>query len=621
MQTQLSLRSGALLLIAAGALAPLLSSAAGAPPAVESLDPYVLTATRTPTDPGQLGSAVHTLTAEALADRQISTLAEALGVIPGAPLFSSGAPGAITSLFLRGANSNQTLFLVDGIRFSDPNTDYQVFLGGARLGAGDVLEIAQGPQSTLYGGEAVGGVISLRARTGSGTPGGRASFEAGSFGSVRASLSSEGSRAGWQHAVSIDGSRTDNQRSNNGFDSGNLVVRIDRRINSRISVGSTVRGFQGTYGSPGSRFANDPDNEERETNWLATAFIDLAPARGWSSHLVLGGQWRRFVAITPEAGAPTQTAVVENRRGVLDWQATFDRLERHRFLAGVTAEANDTRNTGFGSIDERQTLLAVFLQDEFTLTERVHLTAGLRSDDHDTFGRATTGRVTAAWMVWRDRLKFRASHGTAFRSPSFLDLYGQSPFYHGNPDLVPERATAWDAGFDYQFSHGRGSIGLTWFDTRFRNLISSSADFTTVENTQRARTRGAELVVRGELPGGLSVQAAYTYLQAENLTTGERLLRRPRHSASLGAQRDFGRRIRAGFGVSWVAGRQDVDAQSFAVIEGEDYVVARVHAAYRVDDRLRLHARIENLFDTIHEPVHGFPQPGVGGYAGAEWTW
>jgi vitamin B12 transporter len=169
-----------------------LSSIAQSEPPPEILDPVVTTATRTPAAPRTLGSAVDFLSAEDLARRQITSLSQALGGIAGAPRFSSGAAGSVTSLFLRGANSNQTLFLVDGLRFSDPNTDYMVFLGGACVAACDNLEVAHGPQSTLYGGEAVGGVVSLRAQRGTGPGSGTVAVEGGSFGTIQGAVSAQG---------------------------------------------------------------------------------------------------------------------------------------------------------------------------------------------------------------------------------------------------------------------------------------------------------------------------------------------------------------------------------------------------------------------------------------------
>jgi len=305
---------------------------------------------------------------------------------------------------------------------------------------------------------------------------------------------------------------------------------------------------------------------------------------------------------------------------VLDWQSTYAVNEQHRVTGGLTAESDHTRNTGFGKINERQKLLAFFAQDEWTPVEHVYLTAGLRSDDHDTFGRATTGRATAAWLSQDSRWKFRATYGTAFRSPSFLDLYGQSSFYVGNPNLQAEKARGWDAGVDYFFADKRGVLSATWFDTRFRNLIVF--DFGvfpgTTANVESARTNGLEVSGKFALPGAVDVRVAYTYLEADNLTQGIRLLRRPRHSGSLDLWHDFGRGFSAGTGLAFAAGRRDVNAATFATIDGEDYTVVRVYGAWQASPRMTVKARVENLLDEKYEEVNGYPQLGLGVFAGVE---
>jgi hypothetical protein len=125
-------------------------------------------------------------------------------------------------------------------------------------------------------------------------------------------LDEDGERGADAWSLSLQGGRTDNERPNNGFDSTNAVVRLDRKSSDQLSVGGTLRWFQGVYGSPGDRFTNDPDNEERESNVLATAFADLKLSPGWTARAVLGGQDRRFVAETPQVGRPTAVTVVKS---------------------------------------------------------------------------------------------------------------------------------------------------------------------------------------------------------------------------------------------------------------------------------------------------------------------
>lgn len=607
------------LLFLAG-LAPALGLAQESAPA--GLPEVVVTATRTPVAITTVGSAIDSLSAAELARLQLPLLRGALAGIPGAPAFANGGAGAATSLFLRGANSNQTLFLVDGLRSSDPNTDYAVALGGVGVGASDNLEVARGPQSTLYGGEAVGGVVALRAQRGSGPVHGSVAVEAGSFGAVQGAVSAQRGDEQSAYTFSAAGGRTDNERANNEFDSVTFTLRVDRRLNDEVSIGATWRGFNATYGDPGDRFTNDPDNEDRESNQLATVFADLTHSPNLTSHVALGGQDRRFVAENPGPFG-RQATVVKNRRAVLDWQSTYAANAQHRVTGGFTSEINHTVNTGFGAINRHQRLFAFFAQDEWTPARNVHLTAGLRSDDFDTFGRAMTGRVTAAWLTADSRLKLRASYGTGFRAPSFLDLYGQTSFYVGNPNLQAETARGWDAGADYYLADGRGTLSATWFQTELHDLITFdfSAFPGTVINVGRARTRGAELAGKLTLPGAIAARLSYTYLEADNLSQRDRLLRRPRHSGSVDLWHDFGRGFSAGAGLAFVAQREDVDAATFTRVDGEDYTVVRVYGAWQATPRLAVKARLENLLNEKYEEVNGYPAIGFGAFGGVEWKW
>ncbi len=615
-------RRGLVSLAAIGLLLTALAGRAAAAAETESvpLGPVVVSATRTPVPISTVGSSVAFISHQELADAQVDSLAAALGAFAGAPALPSGAPGASTSLFLRGANSNQTLFLVDGLRLNDANTDYAVFLGGATLSPSDQIEIVRGPQSTLYGGEAVGGVVSVRMLPGEGSPSATLSAEGGSFGTIRGSVAAQGAKNPWAYNAWFESGHTDNQRANNALADTNFAVRLDRRVNSGLSLGATWRGFVDRYGSPGDRFTNDPDNQDREQNQLATLFAKFTISPDWSGRVTLGGQDRRFVSFNPTPGQPPQITHVINRRAVLDWQNTFLPGGGHRLTAGLTAERSETRNDGFGNIDRSQRLLALFAEDEWTPANDLHFTAGLRSDDHDTFGRATTGRVTAAWLPGGGRLKLRASYGTGFRSPGFLDLYGQSAYYVGNPNLRPEHARGWDGGVDVYLPKKSGTLSATWFATRFRDLIVY--DFSvfpgTTENVDRALTRGLEISAQEKLPGEGALRVAYTYLEANNLTQHTRLLRRPRDLLTVGLAWSLPRGLRVGAGVVFVAGRQDVDPVTFATINAPDYTVARLYGAWSLNNRITLKVRVENLLDEHYEPVSGYPALGAGVFAGIE---
>ncbi len=601
-----------------GALASPLSLLAQS--TVEQLDPHVTTATRTPNSMGTLGTVTHQIGGEDLSRFQLNSFADAMSLATGTPVLRSGGRGGSAAIFLRGANSNQTLFMVDGLRMNDPNTDYAVMLGGACMAACDSLEVSHGPQSTLYGGEAVGGIVSLRSQRGEGEPTSQLGIEVGSFGTVQGAVSAKGAVGATAYNFAMQGGHTDNDRDHNAFDSLNATLRLDHTISETMQVGATMRWFHGEYESPGDRYTNDPDNVENEDNLIVTAFADFKNGDDWQTHVTLGGQDRRFVSDTPSAFGPA-VVVVKNRRAVLDWQSTFTGIDRHRLTGGFTGEVNHTSNSGYGDINEHQQLLAFFLQDEINLVENFYFTLGLRRDDFDTFGQTTTGRATAAWLVANQSMKLRASYGTGFRSPSFLDLYGTSAFYQGNPHLRAEASRGWDAGLDYYFAEQKGRLSATWFANKFSDLIAY--DFGvfpgTTQNIEAARTRGIELQADLRFNQSTRLQVAYTYLEAENITKSIRLLRRPRHSATANFWHDFGGGISAGAGASWVAGREDVHAQTFGTIDGEDYFIARLYGAWDINEKLTVTVRVENLFDESYEQVHGYPQPGVGLFGGVQW--
>ncbi len=585
------------------------------------LDPFVVVATRTPADIRTLGTAVDLITASDLSRQQITTPGAALGAVPGAPLFPNGAMGSDASIFTRGSDSDQTLFLVDGIRLNDANTDYAIFLGGARLGATDTIEIARGPQSTLYGSEAVGGVVSIQAQRGSGDASGDVTVEAGSFGTVGGSLDAQGAQGKGAWSLSGSGSHTANDRPNNDFDSGDLVLRLDRDLSANASIGATLRGFEGKYGDPGNIYTNDPFAHETESNWLGTVFADFRPAPDWTAHVTFGGQDRRYVSFDESPGIFTETTVVQNRRGVLDAQTTFAGVADQKVTAGITAEAETTQDDGFGNIDQRQTFFAAFAEDEWHPIASTYLTGGIRYDDFDTFGTSITGRVTAAWLSPDRSIKLRASYGSGFNAPSFLELYGVDTGYVGNPDLKPERSRGGDAGIDFYLPKGAGSLSATWFRNDYSNLIVY--DFSvypgTTANVGRSRSDGVELEAKLSLGGGFELHAAYTYLKADDLTDGIRLLRRPRNSGSADLWRDFGGGWSGGVGVQVVADRQDVDAQTFLTVNDPDYTVLRIYVAWRASPRLTLKARVENALNEKYQPVNGYSALGLGAFGEVDW--
>lgn len=279
-----------------------------------------------------------------------------------------------------------------------------------------------------------------------------------------------------------------------------------------------------------------------------------------------------------------------------------------------------TESSVFGDIDEEQTELGLYLQDQWSVSEALTLTGGLRWDDYDTFGDEITYRVAAAYYLAASATKLRASYGTGFRAPSFLELFAVSDFFVGNPELGPEKSQGFDVGLDQYFGEGTHLVSLTYFRNDLEDLIAT--DFgafpATSENVEEATTQGIEVSARGEIVEHLHYQFAYAYLEAEDDTNAQRLLRRPRHAVSADL-RYVAEKWIVGAGVLGIIDREDIDAQSFARVSGDDYWVARLYGSYQILESLTAKARIENLLDEDYEEVNGYPALGIGLYGGVEW--
>lgn len=608
-------RTGGCIALACVLTAPfqLNSAQAQTTPDTVILDEVVVSATRTPNEQRTTGSSVEKISGDDVARRQLPSLASALNGVAGAPVTTGGTGGA-TSIFLRGSNSNQTLVLVDGVRLGDSNALYANYIGGAAPSWFDTIEVVKGPQSTLYGADAVGGAVSINAQRGQGAPTASISAEAGSFGTYGSRLAAQGERGPWAYSAFVAGQHTDNDRANNAADNATLVLRLDRTLSDAVSVGSTIRGYYGRVESPDSTAVNDPNNFDTEQNWLATTFVEFTPTEDLTAKLTVGGQLRRVVSETPLPNPGFAfPGTLDNERVLIDGQASYSGLNRQRITGGFNAEHSVGENSGSG--DRTQSQWGLFLQDEINPIDNLYLTAGLRYDNFNRFDDKVTGRGSIAWLVIPDRLKLRASYGTAYRTPSFTDRYG----FFGNPAIQPETAKGGDAGIDFYLADNRGVLSVTYFRTDYQDLITYPPPTFTPQNVGSARTEGIEFASTLNVGRSLTTRASYTYLDTENETTGDRLLRRPRHAIDLDVWNDFGRGFTAGLGVHAVADSKDIDAVTFATIDGEDYTTVRLYAAWEASEQLTLKARVENLFDEDYAAVNGFPSLGIGFFLGADY--
>lgn len=573
------------------------------------LEPVVTSADRVPESEAIVATDVSLISPPQMAQEQFTTLADALSLLPGGPEFAAGRQGASTSLFLRGSDSDQVLFLVDGIRFNDANTDYGPFLGAWRVSSADSVEIDRGPQSTLYGGGASGGVVALTTAAGSGPRTESIEVEGGSMDTVQGVFRAQGTLNGLGYNLADAAGTTDNGRTNNDFRSNNLTLRLDDTLFPTLAIGATLRELNDRYGDPGDIFTNNPYDYETEQDLIGTLFAQATLGMNFTGRVTVGGVYREFDAFSDDAGPAVETET-RNERGVVDAQINGRMTANNTLTGGVDLESETTNDNSYGAIDEHEDLAAYYLQDDFTPTPEIHLTAGVRRDDTSTWGADDTGRVTLAWLGVEHAIKLRGSFGTGFNEPSFLDLYGVAPGYVGNPHLLPERSRGWDVGFDFYMPQDPSQVlSVTWFDAAYTNLIEDNfaASPATTVNIDKAESQGLEVAWSTKFASAVQAKISYTYLLAQDVTDQTPLLRRPRDTFSADLFFDATNGFTIGASGSYVGRRADIDALTYDVVADPGYTVVRVYTRYRFNAHWALQTRIENALNRVYFPVNGYP--------------
>ncbi|MGE0441207.1 MAG: TonB-dependent receptor plug domain-containing protein [Gemmatimonadales bacterium] len=600
---------------------PLLAAALPLPSAAQQtrdsvrLRELVVTATRETTPARLRATAADAFGAGELGRRQVAGLTDALRLLPGAAMVGTGGTGGATSTFFRGVNSNQTLILVDGIRVNDANALSQSFLGGFEFLPGDRLEVARGPQSTAFGGAALGGVIAVSAAPAAGN---RlvAGSEAGSFATIRGRAfgSVRAHRLGVSLGVAF--ADTDNERPDNQFDQRTEQLRVDYAASGRVAVGLTFRGMQHGLTSPGDiRTSNStPVGHTRFDNELATVFADVQASSRWTSRITFGLQDYFLEGRSRFDGSDEFVSRLGTTRRVADWQHRVAVTDAVSLTGGVNAEWATVRDPD-GERDEN--LRAGYLQALVTPTASLLLTAGARYDHYSTFGGRTTGRVAAGYFVLAAALKLRATVGTGFMPPSLAARFG-SAFQAANAEIRPESSTGFDVGVDRFFAAGRAVASVTYFWNEITDLIGFESapypDLGRSVNIAEARTEGVEAAARAEL-GALDARVSYTLLSATDLSAADpaerRLIRRPRQALAADLNLDRGRLL-VGVGAVAAFDREDTDFNVFPFVRVNpgDYVDARLYGEWRLGGGVAVRGRIDNLFNERYEEAYGFPALG-----------
>ncbi|HSP26276.1 MAG TPA: TonB-dependent receptor [Saliniramus sp.] len=611
---------------------------------------FVVTPGRSPQSIQRTGSAVSVVTRRDIEQLNPTTMVDVLRNVPGLHITETGGPGGTANVRLRGANSGQTLVLIDGARVNDPSGASGEFdfsmISPAMI---ERIEVLRGPQSALYGSDAIGGVINIITKRGRGPMTIATQVEAGSYGTISGAANLFGGSGPWSYAFGVNAARSD------GFSTyGYRIRRIEALFPNLEADGMSRFGGFGRIGyDPGNGFRMEiagltaithadydaafgafPDTPDRAERRLyqgsVRAELDTLGGRLTHSLEVFGNRNDRTFRqerapfggtlanpnitrddfIGDRYGVEYQGILGLDRFGSLTAGARIETETGKTYAERIRPHPTPRRNT----LDAKQTTRSVFGLWQLPVTDRFDLSFGGRIDDVVGVETFATWRTTAAYRIDETGTKLRASIGTGGKAPTLFQLF--SPLY-GNASLQSERSLGIDAGFDQTFMEGRALLSVTGFYNRLNNLIGfENGGYV---NVARARTYGAEVALDAELwPEYLRLRVAYTYLIGTDQLTGKRLARRPEHAGRIGLAITPTLKWTIEPSVTFVSSQYNSGGET-----GKLHPWARLDIAtsYRFNNSVEAYARVENVTDARYEETLNYGTSGRAFYAGLKAVW
>jgi len=607
---------------------PTQATPAGQAPSV-AVSPTTVT---TPTE--HIASSVTVITSQDIEREQRRTAPDVLATVPGINVVQTGGPGGLTSVFMRGTNSNHVKVLIDGIDVSDPSNPNRSFDFGHLL-TGDIaqIEVLRGPQSGLYGADALGGVIAITTKQGEGPPKITGMVEGGSFGTFNQTASASGSEKNFNYALNMGHFRSTDtpvtpldllppgrQRNNDYYDNLTTSTKLGVDVTRNLTLNLVARYTDATLRFTGDDFSTFPPAPDAKQS-IQT--VHQLYTRGESVLSLFEGALKNYFAVgytndwnsTLSPGLPL-ASVNQGDRIKYDWRGVATIAPGHTLIVGLESQTERLETSAANAEESNK---AGYIQLQSEIGKRLFLVANARVDDNENFGEHATWRFAPAFIVPGSETKLKASVGTAFKAPTLSDRFVDFPAFgfFANRNLQPEESLGYDVGFEQPLLNNRVRIGTTYFHNDITNLIAFNDTFTTNINIGKATTSGTESFASFAVTEWLRLRADYTHTDAIDAVTGLPLLRRPKDKTS--------------YTVAWkptepwsvsatvLQVSSWVDSDRFGLtprMSAPGYTVVNLATSYKVNDYATLFGRVDNLFDLHYQDPTGFERPGLGVFVG-----
>ncbi len=617
---------------------PALASAAAGP------DDIVVTAVRVPVEADRLASAVSILDKQAIDAAQTIIVSDLLLTTPSVSLTRNGGFGTATSVRIRGAEADQTVVVIDGVKLNDPSSSGGGF-NFANLMTGDIsrIEVLRGPQATLWGSQAIGGVVSISTAQPETPLGGSVDIEAGSRDTVnaRAGIGGKTDRLSWRVAAgtfTTDGisaiSPENGGFEKDGYTNRTASGRLEWTIVDNVTL--DLRGYYALGRADFDSSFGDPDTPEytRSEEWLGYAGLNVD---------LLDGRFRNRIAYSrtnidrmnrdPRLAEPV-TFDARGRNQRFEYQGSYTFAPGWEAVFGAEHERSRMRTASppFSFDGGKADLTSVYGQLSIMPVAGLSLTGSVRHDDHDTFGGKSSFSGGAAWTILDGATVLRANYGEGFKAPTLYQLFSE----YGNQALAPETARGWEAGVEQRFLDNRIILSATYYERTTRDLIGFESCWGLdnpgplcfapgtglprsgyYRNISRAEARGVEVTGLATL-GDLTLSGNFSWTDAEDRSAdpflhGNKLPRRPKHMANAAATYVWQGGISTAVAVRWADKAFD-DAFNNRVLD--DYTLVDLRAEVPLGRGVSLFGRVENLFDENYETASRYGTLGRSYYAG-----
>ncbi len=531
----------------------------------------------------------------------------------GLDVVQNGPLGGRASVFMRGGGSASTLVLVDGIQV---NSNTSGGFNFANLTAENIqqIEILRGPQSTLWGADAVGGVINIITKRGEGPPKHSFAFEGGSFATFRETLQSSGALKKFDYSVSL--SRTDSNgfssasedrgnAENDGYENTSVSTRLGYEFteDGRVElIGRYIRSItQFDAFSFATGLPTDGNNGNKANAYYFAAPIKKTFAGWWTVTFKPNIAYEDTFSFDPTF---SNTHII-NRTYTGDLQNNLQFGKNYSVTFGGEYQVQNGVNQE-SSLESTIYNQGYFLQGVAHLLDRLTVTGGFRHDVNSKFEDKTTYRFEGGYRLAEYGTRLRAAYATGFRAPTINDLFFPG---FGNPDLKPEEVKTWEVGVDQTLYDGRVKIGVTYFDSDFTNLIQFDSVTNAVLNVGEATSRGLETEIKYRVTGDLDLALKHTWNETFDENDAP-LRRRAKHKFTASVHHTWRDKLESLVSLYAKSGIRD------GRFNTDGFVTLRAVLNYQLTKQLKLTARGENLLDEDYEEIPGFGTAGVSGYAG-----